>query len=64
MVTMTEPRTYTIEQAAKVLQVNQRTVNRLLERGELRGVKVGRLWRIPEEALNAYLRGERPEENR
>ena len=61
---MTAPRTYTIEEVAKVLQVNQRTVNRLLERGELRGVKVGRLWRIPEAALDAYLRGERPESGR
>jgi excisionase family DNA binding protein len=60
VVTMTAPRAYTIEEVAKVLQVNPRTVNRMLERGELRGVKAGRLWRIPQEALDAYLRGEQP----
>ncbi len=59
---MAAPKTYTIEEVADVLKVNPRTVNRMLERGELRGVKAGRLWRIPEDALNAYLRGdERPE---
>ena len=61
MVTMTEPKVYTIEQVAEILQVNPRTVNRLLERGELKGRRVGRLWRIPQEALDAYLRGGRPE---
>jgi len=46
---------------AEVLKVNPRTVNRMLERGELRGVKAGRLWRMSQEALNAYLRGEKAE---
>jgi excisionase family DNA binding protein len=60
VVTVTTPKAYTIEEVAAILKVHPRTINRLLERGELRGVKVGRLWRIPEEALTAYLRGEQP----
>lgn len=57
---MTTPRVYTIEEVAEVLKVNPRTVNRLLERGELVGFKVGRLWRVSQEALEAYTRGARP----
>jgi excisionase family DNA binding protein len=62
MTTMTTPRVYTIEEVAEVLKVHPRTVNRMLERGQLRGVKAGRLWRISQEALEAYLRGEEREE--
>ncbi|MGE0542429.1 MAG: helix-turn-helix domain-containing protein [Dehalococcoidia bacterium] len=61
MLVMTEPRkAYTIEEVAEVLQVNPRTINRMLDRGELKGFKVGRLWRISQEALDAYMRGEQP----
>jgi acetyl-CoA synthetase len=56
--TMTSPKVYTIEEVAELLKVNPRTINRMLERGELRGFKVGRLWRVSEEALQAYMRGE------
>ena len=41
----------TVEQAAERLQVAQSTVRRLLASGDLRGIKRGRLWRIPESAL-------------
>ena len=53
-----QPRVYTVEQVAEMLQLHPRTVNRMLERGELRGVRAGRLWRIPTEAVEEYLRGE------
>lgn len=41
----------TVEQAAQRLQVAQSTVRRLLAKGELRGMKRGKLWRIPESAI-------------
>jgi excisionase family DNA binding protein len=41
----------TVEQAAQRLQLSQPTVRRLLASGELRGMKRGKLWRIPESAL-------------
>jgi excisionase family DNA binding protein len=41
----------TVEQAATRLQVAQSTVRRLLASGELRGIKRGKLWRVPENAL-------------
>jgi excisionase family DNA binding protein len=61
MTTMTTPRVYTVEQVADILQLNPRTVYRMLERKELRGVKAGPQWRVPQEALDAFLRGEKPE---
>lgn len=41
----------TIEQAADRLQLHRDTVRRQLKRGALRGVKRGRVWRVPESAL-------------
>lgn len=41
----------TIEQAALRLQLHRDTVRKQLKRGELRGVKRGRVWRVPESAL-------------
>jgi excisionase family DNA binding protein len=48
----------TLAEAAEALRVSQATVRRLIERGELRGVRVGRLWRVPKAALEAYLGGD------
>jgi excisionase family DNA binding protein len=50
----------TLAEAAEALRVSQATVRRLIERGELRGVRVGRLWRVPKAALEAYLGGDDP----
>lgn len=41
----------TLEQAATRLQLHRDTVRRQLKRGQLRGVKRGRVWRVPESAL-------------
>lgn len=41
----------TTTQAAKLLQVSSRTITNLIERGELRAVRVGGAWRIPRSAL-------------
>jgi excisionase family DNA binding protein len=41
----------TIEQAAERLQLNPATVRRQCQRGALRAVKRGRVWRVPESAL-------------
>lgn len=49
------------ENMLKVAQVSERlnatppTVRSMLERGELRGIKVGRSWRVPESILNAFV---------
>ena len=41
----------TVEQAADRLQLHPETVRRQLKRGELRAIKRGRIWRVPESAL-------------
>lgn len=41
----------TVEQAAERLQVGTFTVREQLRNGRLRGIKRGRLWRVPESAL-------------
>jgi excisionase family DNA binding protein len=41
----------TVEQAAERLQIHPTSVRRQLQGGRLRGVKRGRLWRVPESAL-------------
>jgi len=39
-----------------MLQVSRRTVVRWLKEGRLKGVRAGRLWRVREEDLEAFLR--------
>ncbi|MEW5931995.1 MAG: helix-turn-helix domain-containing protein [Bacillota bacterium] len=57
-------RALTVPQVAERLSVHPKTVYNMLVRGELRGVKVGRVWRVPAEELEIFLRGERAVENR
>lgn len=45
----------TTQEVADLLKVTVRTVYNLLESGELQGVKVGRVWRVREEDLEAFL---------
>jgi excisionase family DNA binding protein len=47
---------YTVEQAAKILQVTPKTVRHWLQTKQLRGVLAGRFWRIQESDLQAFLR--------
>lgn len=51
---MTE-RLMTPEQAADRLAVSPKTLRDWLRRGQLRGVKVGRLWRVREADLEAFI---------
>ena len=48
----------TVEEVAVKLRVDPRTVYRTIEQGTLQAIRVGRLWRIPKESLERYLRGE------
>ena len=41
---------------AEKLKVNERTVTRWLNSNELKGTKVGRLWRVREEDFESFLR--------
>lgn len=55
---MTTPQVYTVPELAKILKVNPQTVYRALEAGRLRGFKVGSAWRVSQEALDGFMRGE------
>lgn len=52
------PDVLTTEQAASALQVDRKTVRSMVRRGELRGVRCGRLIRIPKAALVEFCGGE------
>ena len=49
---MTAEKLYTKEEAAEILSISPVTLGDWLRAGKMRGVKVGRLWRIPESALD------------
>ncbi len=45
----------TVAEVAERLRMSERFVRDEISRGNLRGAKVGRRWRIPETALDAYI---------
>lgn len=45
--------TYTITEAASVLKVGHKVVRKLIADGTLRAFKVGKQWRISEDAIRA-----------
>lgn len=52
------PEMLKVAEVASRLRVDQRTVYRMIQRGQLRAVRVGRLLRIPAQALRAFLVGQ------
>ena len=49
---------YTLEQAARLLKVHRTYVSRLIGSGELKGLQIGRNYRISESGLFEFLKGE------
>lgn len=49
---------YTPKAAAEALEVHEETIRQWLRSGKLGGVKVGRLWRVRESDLEAFLKGD------
>jgi len=47
----------TVEQTAKRLQVSEKTVYEWLRAGKIPGRKIGKVWRMSEDALEDFLRG-------
>lgn len=50
----------TVAEVAAIMRVSKMTVYRLVHSGELPSVRVGRSFRVPERAVNEYLRGAFP----
>lgn len=46
----------TPQQVADYLQVDFRTIYSLLRSGKLKGIKVGRVWRISQEVLHEFIK--------
>jgi excisionase family DNA binding protein len=47
----------TVAEVAEIMRVSKMTVYRLVHNGDLPAVRVGRSFRVPEAAVDAYLRG-------
>jgi excisionase family DNA binding protein len=46
----------TVAEVAELMRVSKMTVYRLVHSGELAAVRVGRSFRVPEQAVHTYLR--------
>lgn len=51
-----EVRFLTVAEVAAMMRVSKMTVYRLVHSGELPAIRVGRSFRVPEQAVQAYLR--------
>lgn len=52
---MTDIKVYTTEEALEVLKVTQRTLYRYIKAGQIKAIKLGREYRITEDALKDFL---------
>ena len=53
---ISDVRFLTVAEVATVMRVSKMTVYRLVHAGDLPAVRVGRSFRVPENAVNEYLR--------
>jgi excisionase family DNA binding protein len=54
--TFAEVRFLTVAEVAAMMRVSKMTVYRLVHNGEMPAVRVGRSFRVPEQAVQDYLR--------
>lgn len=52
---MSDIKVYTVEEALEVLKVTRRTLYRYIKADQIKAVKLGREYRITEEALKDFL---------
>ena len=53
--TLAEVRFLTVAEVASIMRVSKMTVYRLVHAGELPAIRVGRSFRVPENAVHQYL---------
>jgi excisionase family DNA binding protein len=53
---LSEVRFLTVAEVASVMRVSKMTVYRIVHAGEIPAVRVGRSFRVPEQAVHEYLR--------
>ena len=54
---MLQPRTYTPEQVAEILQLSKNTIYELIGRGEIIAKKIGKVYRIPASSISFVFTG-------
>lgn len=54
--TWSDVRFLTVAEVAAMMRVSKMTVYRLVHSGELSAIRVGRSFRVPEQAVHTYLR--------
>lgn len=47
---------YTPSELSEILKVSEDLIRRLLRKGELKGIKIGKYWRVKEKYLEEYLK--------
>lgn len=52
---MSEIKTYTLNEVAAILHITTRTLYSYIKDGKIKAVKIGRSWRVTEDALNKLL---------
>lgn len=52
---MAEIRTYTLEEVEAILKVTRRTIYNYIKGGQLKAVKMGKYWRVPQKALEEFV---------
>jgi excisionase family DNA binding protein len=53
---LSDVRFLTVAEVATIMRVSKMTVYRLVHSGELEAIRVGRSLRVPEQAVNTYLK--------
>ena len=53
---LSDVRFLTVAEVASIMRVSKMTVYRLVHSGELEAIRVGRSFRVPEQAVTQYLR--------
>ena len=59
-----ELKTYTLDEAADILQLTKRTLYSYVKDGKLKAVKFGKYWRVTQENLEAFIEQGAPERKR
>ena len=54
---LAEVRFLTVAEVASIMRVSKMIIYRLVHAGDLPAVRVGRSFRVPEDAVDRYLRG-------
>lgn len=52
----TSERLVTIEELCEELMIGRNAAYHLLATGQLKGFRIGRIWKIPKESVNLYIR--------